>query len=404
MHIDLNSCFATIEQQANPLFRGKPLVVASHNASYGTTLAASREAKILGIKTGTRIGKAKIICPNLIVVEPDAPKYRFVHLKLKDLLSVYTPEFSPKSIDEFALDLLQSPFISKTSTFEIALDIKKRIKDEIGEWITVSIGIAPSRFLAKTAAGIRKPDGLDEINKDNYEKVYKKIPVGDLCGIGFASEPKLRSRGINTAWDLYKMSVWKLNIIFQSIHSLYWYRRLRGWDTREISPERKSFGNSFVMPRSFANPAETRPVLAKLVDKMAHRLRNAGFAACGIGVGVRFENNKHWSERRLFSQPLSLTSDIYSAAYKLLLRVPRGYPIRKVGVYCFSLIPSNSLQLKLFEDARAKQALSQALDGIKERWGIYTITSGRMIATEKYVPDRIAFGGVKELEEFTLQT
>lgn len=402
LHIDINSCFATIEQQANPFLRGRPVAVASYRASYGCVLAASREAKLFGIKTGTRIWEAKKLCSDIVVVEPDAPKYRFVHSQLQKLLSGYSSYVISKSIDEFVVDLTDSPVFPQVSAFDIASDIKQRIKAEIGEWITVSIGVGPSRFLAKTGAGIKKPDGLDEINCTNYESIYKSLAVGKLCGIGVRTEPKLKKMGLNTVWDIYTTPLWKLTMIFESVWGYYWYRKLRGWDTHDLAPsERKSVGNSFVMPKTYTNPFGVLPVLSKLVDKMSHRLRKAGYATRGIAVGVRFDNFNHWYQSRTFDSTFFATSDIYKAAYSLFMQVPRQHAIRKIAVTCFDLVPLDALQLQLFDNTSRKRAVARAMDTIKKRWGTYAITSARMIATEKYVPDRIAFGNSREIEELS---
>ena len=166
MHIDLNSCFATVEQQANPHLRGKPIAVAAYDSPSGCIIAPSVEAKLLGIKVGMRVKDGRLLCPNLIIHEPDPWKYRNVHLALKKIISNYTNNFYPKSIDEFVLDLEGYPAFSLGMT-NIAKEIKRRIKKEVGEWLTVSVGISTNRFLAKTASGLNKPDGLDEINSQN---------------------------------------------------------------------------------------------------------------------------------------------------------------------------------------------------------------------------------------------
>src|SRR3989344_9426821 len=164
LHIDLNSCFATIEQQANPHLRGKPIAVAAYTTANGCILAPSIEAKKYGVRTGMRVKDGKILCPSLIILASDPWKYRNVHLALRKLLSQYTSDLYPKSIDEFVLNLEGFPSLVASSMQQVASEIKQRIKTEIGEWLTVSIGIAPNRFLAKLASGLHKPDGLDEIN------------------------------------------------------------------------------------------------------------------------------------------------------------------------------------------------------------------------------------------------
>ena len=153
MHIDLNSCFATIEQQANPLLSGKPVVVAAYTTGNGCILAASCEAKRFGIKTGMRVWEAKRLYPSLIVLFPDPEKYRYINELLTSLLQSYSDHVQVQSIDEMIVRFDDMPM---ESIMEIAKDIKKRIREEIGVWITVSIGIASNAFLAKTASNLKK--------------------------------------------------------------------------------------------------------------------------------------------------------------------------------------------------------------------------------------------------------
>jgi DNA polymerase-4 len=228
MHIDFNSCFASIEQQANPLLRGKPIVVAAFATDRGCILAASVEAKRLGIKTGFRVMDGKKICPGLIVLPPDPWKYRNIHLKLRNLLLKYSPEVTPKSIDEFVMEVVNG------EPWTVARDIKQKIKSDIGEWLTVSIGIATNRYLAKIAAGFHKPDGLDEINKDNFLNVYSKLKLTDLTGIKQRNAARLNSFGIYSVLDFYQAPVWKLKAAFHSIVGLYWHTRLTGYEIDDV--------------------------------------------------------------------------------------------------------------------------------------------------------------------------
>src|SRR5512141_2875269 len=138
MHIDLNSCFATIEQQANPLLRGKPVAVAAYTTPSGCILAPSVEAKRFGVKTGMRVKDGKMLCPDLIILPSDPWKYRGVHLSLRKLISEYTNDFEPKSIDEFVLELAGYPVLARSAIRDVGREIKERIKKEIGDWLTVS--------------------------------------------------------------------------------------------------------------------------------------------------------------------------------------------------------------------------------------------------------------------------
>jgi len=402
MHIDLNSCFATIEQQANPLLRGKPIAVAAYASPGGCILAPSIEAKTFGIKTGMRVFEGKKLYPKLIVLPPDPWKYRQVHLALRKILSAYTPNFHPKSIDEFALNLKGMPALKSMTMFDIANKIKKRIKNEIGEWLTVSVGIAPNRFLAKTAAGLHKPDGLDEINHKNFWQVYSTLSLPDLCGIASHNTIRLSSIGIYTVQDFYQASIRTLKIAFSSIAGYYWYLRLRGYEIDDMEFARRSYGNSYALPagrQAFQTSKELAPILAKLTHKATTRLRAAGYKATGVHLARSYRDGSFWHEARTAEKILYDTRDFYKLAARLLLRSP-SKPTRELAVSCFGIIKDSPLQLDLFSDEVKKASLVESIDKANTRWGHYTLTQARMIDTSTAVPDRIAFGGVKELEEF----
>src|SRR3990170_4916979 len=317
LHIDLNSCFATIEQQANPHLRGKPLAVAAYATSNGCILAPSIEAKRYGIKTGMRVKEGKLLYPGLIVLSPDPWKYRNVHLALRQLISEYTSDFYPKSIDEFVLNLEGFPAYSR-GMFAVGRELKKRIKKEIGDWLTVSIGIAPNRFLAKLASGIHKPDGLDEINKDNYLKIYSKLSLTDLPYIKLRNAVRLNSVGVYKVTDLYNAPLWKLKAAFESINGYYWYLRLRGWEIDDVIFGRRSYGNSYALPKPLTKPEELSHILAKLVTKMGARLRRAGYKARGVHVAISYRDGGFWHKGVTLDKVIFDTRDIYKKAFKIL--------------------------------------------------------------------------------------
>jgi len=403
LHIDLNSCFATIEQQANPHLRGKPVVVAAYNSPAGCILAASIEAKKLGIKTGFRVKEGRLLCPNLIVLSSDPWKYRHVHLKLRSLLSSYIDIVTPKSIDEFVLDLEKSPIALRLGMIKTAEEIKKRIKEEIGEWLVVSIGIAPNRFLAKTASNLDKPDGLREINKENFKEVYRNLKLTDLCGIKIANTARLNNIGIYTVLDFYQAASWQLKGAFQSVCAYYWYLRLRGWEVDEIDFTRKSFGNSYALPKPVMTPEEIGPILQRLVEKTGERMRISGFKAFGIHLGLLYRDYSFWHHGLKLKTALFDSREIYKALFKILLSCPYRKPLRQIAESVFNLEPLGQSQLELFSDTLKKENLTKAIDKVNDKWGDFVITPARMLGAKKQVLDRISFGGVKELEEFVFQ-
>jgi DNA polymerase-4 len=399
MHIDINSCFATIEQQANPFLRGKPVAVAAFVTDKGCILAASIEAKRLGIKTGFRVMDGKKICPSLVVLPPDPWKYRNVHLKLRSLISNYTNDFAPKSIDEFVLNMNGYPKLKESNMKSIALEIKQRIKKEIGEWITVSIGIAPNRYLAKVAAGLHKPDGLDEINKQNFLDIYSKLKLTDLTGIKQRNAARLNSSGIYSVLDFYQAPVWKLKTAFHSITGLYWHTRLTGYEVDNLEFGRRSYGNSVAIGKNLSKIEDISPILSRLTEKMCSRLRAAGYSASGVHLMIVYKNGSWWHKGRLLHHSYFDSKDFYKAAFRLLIEANPVTPVLNIAVSCFGLTKDNAIQLEFFNNIPAKVELSQAIDRINGRWGDFTVSSARSIGGAKTVMDRIAFGGVKELEE-----
>jgi len=377
MHIDLNSCFATIEQQANPLLRGKPIAVAAYDSPNGCILAPSVEAKRVGVKTGMRVKDGKVLCPGLVILSSDPWKYRNVHLALKKLLSEYTPDVIPKSIDEFILDFsnFQFPISNEFKNFQfdnsktnwqmetgdwrfnksrnlertdlmhkIAKEIKFRIKSEIGDWLTVSIGVSTNRFLAKLASNLQKPDGLIEINKENYLDVYDKLKLTDLPYIKSRNAIRLAGIGIYTVRDFYESPLWKLKSAFESINGYYWYTRLRGFEVDDTLFGRRSYGNSYALPKPLSSAQELAPILSKLVTKMCARFRKAGYKVRGVHLAISYRDGSFWHKGESLEGSLFDTRDIYKKVVKILLKSPFVKPVRELAVSSFNLTKENNLQ------------------------------------------------------------
>src|SRR3989344_8614679 len=199
MHIDLNSCFATIEQQARPLLRGKPLAITNRLTKNACVIAASYEAKVFGVKVGMTFSDAKVLAPKLIMLETDPPKYHHVYQILVNIMCSYSPNVIMKSIDEGIINFSgTTAVINQRPLEEIGYEIKRRLKEEVGCWMRCNIGIAPNRFLAKTAASLHKPDGLDIIDHTNLRKTLAELELTDLTGIAERNQARLNACGIYT--------------------------------------------------------------------------------------------------------------------------------------------------------------------------------------------------------------
>jgi DNA polymerase IV len=398
MHVDLNSCFATIEQQANPLLRGKPIVVAAYNSPKGCVVAPSIEAKQYGIKTGMAVWEARLLYPKIVVKTPDPEKYRAVHLMFRRIFRDYSPDVTPKSIDEAVIDLTDTLSLFKGSILDIGKEIKKRFREEIGDWMKCSIGVSTNRFLAKLAASLHKPDGLDVIDHANVLEVYKRVSLLDLNGINTRFQARLNAYGIFTPMEFYNASLELLKKqVFQSILGYYWYLRLRGHEIDAVDFKRKSFGNTYALGKQTNDKRELVKLLMKLCEKTGRRLRRAKYSAHGVHVACVYTDLSYWHIGRKFDVPIYTIRDIYIKALRLLNMSGYTKRVRNLAVSVYDLIPSTDEQLELFSSPT--HAVSEASDKINDKWGEFVITPALMMGMEDIILDRIAFGDVKELQE-----
>jgi DNA polymerase-4 len=402
MHVDLNSCFATIEQQANPLLRGKPIVVAANNSANGCVVAPSIEAKQYGIKTGMTVRDARLLYPAIIVRTPDPSKYQAVHVQFRKIFTDYSPAVTPKSIDEAVIDFSDTYALYNRTLPDIGREIKRRFRNEIGEWMVCSIGISTNRFLAKLAASLKKPDGLETIDHTNVESVYKNVSLLDLNGINTRYEARLNASGIFTPMEFFQASLETLKQqVFQSILGYYWYVRLRGYEIDHVDFARKSFGNTYALGKQTNDPRELARLLMKLCEKTGRRLRRAGYEAHGVHVACVYTDFSSWHTGRKCEVPVYTTREIYLKALRLLNMSGYTKQVRNLAVSVYDLIPHQSEQLEMFSSR--SHAVAEAMDKINDKYGEFVITPALMMGMDETIIDRIAFGGVKDLEELYQQ-
>ncbi len=393
LFLDLNCAFASIEQQYRPELRGLPVAVAPGGVRASPVISASREARALGVRTAMRVYEALPLCPDLVLVEPHANRYREVSERLLRLLDSYSPRVLPLSIDEAAVDLAGTTSLRRDLR-ELGLEVKRRLRDEVGDWLTCSIGFATNVFLAKQAAELEKPDGLQVIDHTNVERDFSRLELTDLTGISEASAARMRQAGIITPLHLLGASQHTLRRqVFGSIVGEAWYLRLRGFRTESFQPqERKSIGHSHVLPRPVADPDEVRALLLRFSDRLGRRLRQEGLVAGRVEVQVRTDagRSRHQHRRR---ERLSATQDIYAVAWELWERLGERRPIRFVAVTLTELSQAAVSQLDLFETGEGRsQRVSALLDLLRDRFGEHAVTPARLLDRGDLAPDRIAFG------------
>lgn len=399
MHVDLNSCYAIIEQQANRLLRHKPVGVAAYNSPRGFILASSYEAKRLGIKL-MRVGEAREIAPDIVILTPDPEKYFDAHRRFKEVLLRYTSAVTPKSIDEFVIDFKGSVANQAgQSLVDIGYQIKKDIKQALGEYVTVNIGIAPNRFLAKVAAGLDKPDGLDVIRAEDIHSVYGQLDLIDLPGINYRYKARLNLEGIFTPLDFLQAPMSGLKKqVFKSIVGYYWYLRLRGYEVDAEKFKTRSFGNDYAVGKKTKNPEEVSKMLMKLCEKTGRRLRRHDYMAQGVFLGMGFEDGSWWGKSRRSQSLMYSTQDIYLHIMKLFRLVSLHARVTHLNISVFGLVQATPVQLGLFDNTRLdSRSLAEAADKINDRYGEYTVVPASMANMQDIIIKRVPFGSVRDL-------
>ena len=398
MHIDLNSCFATVEQQARPMLRGKPIAIVNRRTEHTAIITASYEAKAMGVKVGMKLKEARMLCPDIIALESDPSKYKYVYHKLLDIMREYSAHVTMKSIDEGIIDFHNtSADIAKRDLVEIGYEIKQRLKDEIGVWMRCNIGISTNRFLAKTAAGLHKPDGLDVLTSQNIHNVLGELKLVDLTGIASRNQKRLNSVGIFTPLqflDSDKITLQK--VVFKSVVGEWWYKRLRGWEVDDVETKMGRVGRQYVLERFDLTHAEILQRLHHLCESVGSRMRSQNLAARGVYVYAKTLERGYWHLSVLTPLPFFSDQSIYAQAHYLFSKAPDG--IREIGIHCYELGPIENDQISLFADQITHERhIAEAIDGVNKRYGDRTLHSADTLGTGIYVNQKIPFGSTRYL-------
>lgn len=399
MHIDLNSCFATVEQQARPRLRGRPVGVTNRLTKNACVIAASYEAKRLGVKVGMTFADAKLLAPDIIMVETDPPKYHHVYKILVDIMSSYSPNFSMKSIDEGIIDFGGTRTVNHRPLVQIGYEIKKRLKEQVGSWMTCNIGIAPNRFLAKTAASLHKPDGLDVITHKNLRSILASLELTELTGIAERNQARLNACGIYTPLQFLDAPSDLLSRhVFKSVCGEDWYQRLRGWEVDNYETDVKTVGRQFVLDDMHPSEEVLRARLAYLCETTAMKLRYKGLAARGVYLYLLYAGGDSWYERKVFKSSFFTNTEVLRRATLLFNNRPRGDWVRMMAVSCYNLSPTNKNQVSLLEEVNREVWLTEAMDTINGAYGEFTVTFATSLTAKGAVKQKIPFGTTRYFE------
>jgi DNA polymerase IV len=385
LHIDFDSFFASVEQQYQPKLRGKPIGVTAAN-SRTCIIASSREAKRLGIKTGSRSYEAQEICPNLTLVPADFTKYFEVSKKFLNICKDHSPFTELFSIDEVFMDITKTANLFGGSHKTIQT-IKKRIKEEIGEYITASFGISYNKLLAKLASGMNKPNGLTEIKPEDVIGVYNKAELTDICGIGERVKRRLNEIGICNLIQLRNCSQSLLVGEFGNVEGNFLKNIGLAIDESEVIPytqpqEVKSVGRSYCLPKNEYDKRIVLQNIYELCEEVGIKLRRLNKKCRTIGVG--FSGDKSCHVRKTFKDYFQTGSEIYNMLLPLFkVEFASQKYVRQIHVWVSNLEDNENIPLSLFDTVQRSDKLTTAVDKINNRFGDHTVRNGFLLYSDK---------------------
>lgn len=392
LHIDFDSFFASVEQQYHPEFRGKPIGVTARNGR-NCIIAASREAKKYGVGTGTRRHDALKLCPSILFVPADFTKYWVISQKFLIICKRFSPLVEVFSIDELFMDITLTAHLFG-GPYALIAKVKKQIKEEIGEYITVSVGVSYNKLLAKLGSGLKKPDGVVTIAPSQVPYIYKIAKLSDICGIGRRIEERLNQMGIFTLTHLTHTPLSALVAEFGNVEGHFLYDVGRGVDTRSVVSyteykEAKSISRNYCMPE---NEYDERVVLQnvyELCEELGIKLRKLHKKARHAGFFLRGKEQFH--THKTVSYSFDTGKDIFSLLmYLTRHQLPNnttliseiGYA-RQISVWVSSLQDISSTSLHMFEDNLRYEKLIRTIDKLNEKFGDHTIRNGFLLYAAK---------------------
>jgi DNA polymerase-4 len=416
LFVDLNSYFASCEQEARPELRGRPVGVVPMMADTTCCIAASYEAKAFGVRTGTIVADAKRLCPGIVLVEARHELYTEYHHRIVEAVESCVPVTAVCSIDEMACRLIggERPLLA---AIDLGVRVKETIRERVGTMLRSSVGLATSRYLAKIASDMEKPDGLVALPLDLLPEALRQLTLRDLPGIGARTEKRLNEKGLHTMDQLLALDCEQTGEIWGSVWGQRLWHWLRGEDFEMAELEhQKSISHSHVLAPEMRTPEKAWAVAHKLLHKAAMRLRAQGLWASNIGLAIGFavprsENTpvsrfgvpaRGWrSEIKLHECQDNQT--LIAALRRLWDSQPAGEQYQHpyfIGVQLNNLVPDRLHTLALFdalEEEQTRTRLLATMDQLNDKYGMSTLAPAAMLTAYKAAPTRIAFHSIPDL-------
>jgi DNA polymerase-4 len=385
LHADLDAFYASVEQRDQPALRGQPVAVGA-----GVVLTASYEARAYGVRTAQSLSQARRLCPLLVVVAPRMAVYAAASRAVFDVFERTTPLVEGLSIDEAFLDVRGMQAIAGTPT-EMAVRLRREVREQVG--LPLSVGVARTKFLAKVASGVAKPDGLLVVPPESELAFLHPLPVERLWGVGEVTARKLHSQGITTVGQVAQLAEEALVAIVGRATGRHLHALAHNRDPRpvHVGRRRRSVGAQRALGRPTSSAALVDSVLVALVDRTSRRLR-AGRRVCRtVVVRLRFADFSRATRSHTLQQATAQTQTILAAARALLVAArpsitSRGLTL--IGVALSNLQDDSAIQLALPFDRRSAGALDAVIDRVRNRFGSAAITRAVLLGQnhEAWVP------------------
>ena len=395
LHIDMNCFYASVEQKFAPSLKGKPIAIAGDPLERrGIVITCSYEARKYGVKTTMNVGEARRLCRDLIILKPDFDKYREASRQFFTLLKGYTELVEPVSIDECYMDI--TDLCSDRHPLNLVEEIQRRIYEELD--LPCSIGIAPNKFLAKTASDMKKPLGITVLRKRDVQQMLWPLPVQTMHGVGKKTADKLAMMKITTIAELAQADDYVLRTQL-GINGERLKKRANGIDDRSVDPnsiyDTKSVGNSTTLQSDETDLQELKKTVEMLSEKVANRLQAKRLAGTTVIIYIRDCNWHNMTRSKTVSNAIHLADDIFQIAWALFKKHWDQEPVRLLGVTVSNVIDQRSVTQQLsifnFEQHVKDEPIINLMESLQKKFGKEAIQRGIVAPMQGKYPANTSF-------------
>lgn len=391
--MDMNSYFASVEQHLRPQLRGRAIGVVPVESENTCVIAASYDAKQCGVRVGTRVADARRLCPRITLIRARPHIYVHVHHAILRSVDKCAPVHKVYSIDEWAFQLCGEGR-RRDSALNLGLRIQRQLLEDFSPHLTCSIGIAPTRLLAKIGSDLKKPNGLTVLTPDDLPDRLEHLALDDLCGIGGGILARLDAHGIHDIHSLWSLSRRQAIDVWDSISGAAWWAGFHGIDEPEQLTRRNSMSHANVLDPKFRNDEGARGILVRLVCRLGARLRSDGYYARHLHAHVRNVRGRYWRDDVALPCVQDTPTLLHQFQELWQSRPSGGPPPMKVGVAVTGLVPVTHVSDTLFAEMEKPRRISHTVDKINQRWGHAAIYFGSMHDFRHHMDDKIAFGRI----------